>query len=88
MLCLSVSGSFLLSSFLRFGLSLLSLSSTSMAIVSHSSFDVDNARRVLGWSALSGVAVVLVSYVINYPLAKYNVYVRDILCIDRSIGLF
>lgn len=44
--------------------------------------------RVLGWSALSGVAVVLVSYVVNYPLAKYNIYVRDKFCIDRNIGLF
>jgi hypothetical protein len=33
--------------------------------------------RVLGWSALSGVVVVLVAYILNYPLAKYNIYVRD-----------
>lgn len=33
-------------------------------------------HRILGWSALSGVAVVLVAYALNYPLAKYNVYVR------------
>ncbi|KAF7303184.1 P-loop containing nucleoside triphosphate hydrolase protein [Mycena kentingensis (nom. inval.)] len=31
--------------------------------------------KVLGWSALSGVAVVLLAYVLNYPLAKYNVYI-------------
>lgn len=33
--------------------------------------------RILGWSALSGVVVVLVAYVLNYPLAKYNIYVRS-----------
>ena len=33
--------------------------------------------RILGWSALSGVVVVLVAYVFNYPLAKYNIYVRS-----------
>lgn len=32
--------------------------------------------RILGWSALSGVVVVLVAYILNYPLAKYNIYVR------------
>ncbi|THV07466.1 P-loop containing nucleoside triphosphate hydrolase protein [Dendrothele bispora CBS 962.96] len=31
--------------------------------------------NVLGWSALSGVVVVLVAYVLNYPLAKYNIYI-------------
>ncbi|KAJ7631233.1 P-loop containing nucleoside triphosphate hydrolase protein [Roridomyces roridus] len=31
--------------------------------------------QILGWSALSGVVVVLLAYVVNYPLAKYNVYV-------------
>lgn len=31
---------------------------------------------ILGWSALAGVVVVLVAYVLNYPLAKYNIYVR------------
>ncbi|KAF8236776.1 pleiotropic drug resistance ABC transporter [Tricholoma matsutake] len=29
--------------------------------------------QVLGWSALSGVAVILFAYVLNYPLAKYNI---------------
>ena len=31
--------------------------------------------RVLGWSALSGVAVILLAYLLNYPLAKYNISV-------------
>ena len=31
---------------------------------------------ILGWSALAGVVVVLVAYVLNYPLAKYNIFVR------------
>ncbi|KAJ7492339.1 P-loop containing nucleoside triphosphate hydrolase protein [Mycena latifolia] len=31
--------------------------------------------QILGWSALSGVVVVLLAYVVNYPLAKYNIYV-------------
>ncbi|KAK7682642.1 hypothetical protein QCA50_014442 [Cerrena zonata] len=31
--------------------------------------------RILGWSAFAGVAVVLVAYLLNYPLARYNVYV-------------
>ncbi|KAI0636054.1 P-loop containing nucleoside triphosphate hydrolase protein [Trametes polyzona] len=30
--------------------------------------------RVLGWSAFTAVAIVLVVYVLNYPLAKYDVY--------------
>lgn len=30
---------------------------------------------MLGWSALSGVVVVLVAYTLNYPLAKYNIWV-------------
>jgi hypothetical protein len=29
----------------------------------------------MGWSALSGVVIVLLAYVFNYPLAKYNIYV-------------
>ncbi|KAK0208709.1 P-loop containing nucleoside triphosphate hydrolase protein [Desarmillaria ectypa] len=29
--------------------------------------------NVLGWAALSGVVVVLVAYVFNYPLATYNI---------------
>jgi len=33
--------------------------------------------RILGWSALSGVVVVLLAYVLNYPLAKYNISVRE-----------
>jgi hypothetical protein len=40
-------------------------------VFSHSSFFF----RILGWSALSGVVVVLLAYVVNYPLAKYNIYV-------------
>ncbi|KAF8641091.1 hypothetical protein AX17_000734 [Amanita inopinata Kibby_2008] len=31
--------------------------------------------QILGWSALAGVAVVLTLYVLNYPLAKYNIWV-------------
>jgi hypothetical protein len=31
--------------------------------------------RVLGWSALSGVVVILLAYILNYPLAKYNISV-------------
>lgn len=30
---------------------------------------------ILGWSAFAGVAVVIVAYILNYPLAKYNIYV-------------
>lgn len=30
---------------------------------------------ILGWSAFAGVVVVLVAYILNYPLAKYNIYV-------------
>ncbi|KAL7279294.1 hypothetical protein ACG7TL_007135 [Trametes sanguinea] len=30
--------------------------------------------RVLGWSAFAAVAIVLVVYILNYPLAKYDVY--------------
>ncbi|EIW86976.1 pleiotropic drug resistance ABC transporter [Coniophora puteana RWD-64-598 SS2] len=29
--------------------------------------------RVLGWSAISGVFVVLIAYILNYPLAMYNI---------------
>ncbi|OCH93071.1 P-loop containing nucleoside triphosphate hydrolase protein [Obba rivulosa] len=31
--------------------------------------------RVLGWSSFAAVGVILVAYVINYPLVKYNVHV-------------
>ncbi|KAJ6621075.1 pleiotropic drug resistance ABC transporter [Mycena sp. CBHHK59/15] len=31
--------------------------------------------QILGWSALSGIVVVLLAYIVNYPLAKYNIYV-------------
>jgi hypothetical protein len=41
--------------------------------------------RILGWSALSGVVVVLAAYVFNYPLAKYNIYVRGISLFDLCI---
>lgn len=34
-------------------------------------------RRILGWSSLAAVGVVVVAYVLNYPLAKYNIYVRS-----------
>ncbi|KAF5366949.1 hypothetical protein D9757_010851 [Collybiopsis confluens] len=30
---------------------------------------------VLGWTAISGVVVVLIAYVLNYPLARYNIYI-------------
>ncbi|KAI0775079.1 P-loop containing nucleoside triphosphate hydrolase protein [Trametes elegans] len=30
--------------------------------------------RVLGWSAFTAVAIVVVVYILNYPLAKYDVY--------------
>ncbi|KAI5836067.1 P-loop containing nucleoside triphosphate hydrolase protein [Schizophyllum commune Tattone D] len=32
-------------------------------------------HNILGWSAFFGVGVVLLAYVLNYPLAKYNIYV-------------
>lgn len=32
-------------------------------------------NSVLGWSALSGVVVVLVAYALNYPLLKYSLSV-------------
>jgi hypothetical protein len=44
--------------------------------------------RILGWSALSGVVVVLVAYALNYPLAKYNIDVCDVLLIGRSNVFF
>ncbi|TCD63205.1 hypothetical protein EIP91_005844 [Steccherinum ochraceum] len=31
--------------------------------------------QILGWSSFAGVAVILLAYVLNYPLAKYNVYI-------------
>ncbi|KAJ3895149.1 pleiotropic drug resistance ABC transporter [Lentinula edodes] len=31
--------------------------------------------KILGWTALSGVLIVVIAYVLNYPLAKYNIYV-------------
>ncbi|THH32259.1 hypothetical protein EUX98_g1936 [Antrodiella citrinella] len=31
--------------------------------------------QILGWSSFAGVAVILVAYVLNYPLAKYNVFI-------------
>jgi hypothetical protein len=86
-LCLNVSGSSLLSLHLQFGLSLLLLSCTSMFFLSFIPSLLMSRGRVLGWSALSGVAVVLVAYILNYPLAKYNIYVRDGLLVDCSIDL-
>ncbi|KAI5120846.1 hypothetical protein M0805_007033 [Coniferiporia weirii] len=32
-------------------------------------------HRVLGWSSIAGVVVVLVAYILNYPLGKYNVHI-------------
>ncbi|KAG1834405.1 P-loop containing nucleoside triphosphate hydrolase protein [Suillus variegatus] len=29
--------------------------------------------KILGWSAMSGVAVILFAYILNYPLATYNI---------------
>ncbi|KAG1864676.1 P-loop containing nucleoside triphosphate hydrolase protein [Suillus subalutaceus] len=29
--------------------------------------------RILGWSAMSGVVVILFAYILNYPLATYNI---------------
>ncbi|KAK2461428.1 hypothetical protein APHAL10511_005891 [Amanita phalloides] len=31
--------------------------------------------RILGWSTFAGVAVILVSYILNYPLIKYSISV-------------
>ncbi|KAJ7070796.1 P-loop containing nucleoside triphosphate hydrolase protein [Mycena amicta] len=31
--------------------------------------------NILGWSALSGVVVVLLAYIVNYPLARYNIFI-------------
>ena len=85
MLWHSVFGSFLLSLHRQCGLSLLSRFSTSAFICFVSVSMLRMCRRILGWSALSGVAVVLVAYVLNYPLAKYKVYVCDILLVDRLL---
>ncbi|KAF9270717.1 pleiotropic drug resistance ABC transporter [Marasmius fiardii PR-910] len=30
--------------------------------------------QLMGWAALSGVVIILLAYVLNYPLAKFNVY--------------
>ena len=35
----------------------------------------DVVTRVVGWSAFAAVAIVFVVYILNYPLAKYDVYV-------------
>ena len=35
----------------------------------------DVVSRVVGWSAFAAVAIVFVVYILNYPLAKYDVYV-------------
>ena len=35
----------------------------------------DIVFRVVGWSAFAAVAIVFVVYILNYPLAKYDVYV-------------
>lgn len=39
---------------------------------------------VVGWSFLAGVVVVLVAYALNYPLAKYNIFVSQA---TSSVGL-
>jgi len=31
--------------------------------------------RILGWSAISGVIVIILAYVLNYPLATYDLKV-------------
>ncbi|KAH8100998.1 P-loop containing nucleoside triphosphate hydrolase protein [Cristinia sonorae] len=31
--------------------------------------------KILGWSSFAGVAVILLAYILNYPLAKYSVYI-------------
>jgi hypothetical protein len=41
---------------------------------------------VLGWSAILGVGVVLITYVLNYPLAKYNIYVRSRLIFGGDVN--
>jgi hypothetical protein len=41
--------------------------------------------RILGWSALAGVVVILLACVFNYPLAQYNIYVSA--CRIRHRGL-
>ncbi|KAI0687745.1 P-loop containing nucleoside triphosphate hydrolase protein [Cytidiella melzeri] len=45
--------------------------------------------NILGWSALAGVVVVLVAYILNYPLAKYNIYItrRSWAARDRRMNL-
>ena len=41
-------------------------------------------RRILGWSALTAVGVTIIVYLLNYPLGKYDVYVRgDALSRDK-----
>lgn len=35
--------------------------------------------RILGWSALSGIAVVLIAFTLNYPLAQYDISVSSVL---------
>lgn len=43
-------------------------------------------NSVLGWSALSGVVVVLAAYALNYPLLKYSLSVR-MMHSDENEGL-
>ena len=31
---------------------------------------------ILGWSTLAGVAVILLTSIVNYPMAKYDLWVR------------
>lgn len=38
-------------------------------------FSLTYGYRILGWSALSGVVVIILAYIVNYPLAIYNVSV-------------
>ena len=43
----------------------------------------NNLNRVLGWSAFTAVAVTVVVYLLNYPLAKYDLFVRVASLISR-----
>lgn len=36
--------------------------------------------RVLGWSSMAGVVVVIVAYILNFPLARYSVHVSFLGC--------
>ena len=77
MQCPNDSGSFRVSSHLRFALSLPSFSFISQSLFFARRVLSDYFHiRILGWTALAGVAVVLLAYMTNYPLAQYNIHVR------------